>query len=37
MSKTRVVIIGGGFGGMKRSQTLRPRLSPSSHEIVLFN
>ena len=37
MSKTKIVIIGGGFGGVKCAQTLRRRLSPSSHEIVLFN
>ena len=37
MSKTRIVIIGGGFGGVKCAQTLRRSLSPTNYEIVLFN
>src|SRR5215510_14600980 len=32
----RVVIVGGGFGGVKCAKTLRRRL-PASWEIVLFN
>lgn len=34
---TRIVIVGGGFAGVKCAKTLRRRLSPDRHEIVLFN
>jgi len=37
ISKTRIVIIGGGFGGVKCALTLRRSLSPSNYEIALFN
>lgn len=37
MSGTRIVIIGGGFGGTKCAKILRKRLSSSNYEIVLFN
>jgi NADH dehydrogenase len=37
MSKKRIVIIGGGFGGVKCAKTLSRELSNSSYEIVLFN
>src|SRR5262245_53197603 len=33
----RVVIIGGGFGGVKCAKALRKQLSPAACEIVLFN
>jgi NADH dehydrogenase len=34
---TRIVIIGGGFGGVQCARTLRRRLPPEACEIVLFN
>jgi len=37
MSKKRIIIIGGGFGGVKCAKTLRRRLSPAEAEVVLFN
>lgn len=37
MARTRIVIIGGGFGGVKCAQTLRQHLRPGDAEIVLFN
>lgn len=37
MSTPRIVIIGGGFGGVQCARTLRRRLSPSQAEIILFN
>jgi NADH dehydrogenase len=37
MSPKRIVIIGGGFGGVKCAQTLRARLRPGDAEIILFN
>src|SRR5476651_1620967 len=37
MSKFRIVIIGGGFGGVKCAGTLRKLLGVSDAEIVLFN
>lgn len=33
----RVVIVGGGFGGVQCARRLRRRLSPETCEIVLFN
>jgi NADH:ubiquinone reductase (H+-translocating) len=33
----RVVIVGGGFGGVQCARTLRRRLTPEACEIVLFN
>ncbi|HKB56840.1 MAG TPA: FAD-dependent oxidoreductase [Lacunisphaera sp.] len=37
MPKKRIVIIGGGFGGVKCAQTLRSRLRGGDAELVLFN
>lgn len=37
MAKTRIVIIGGGFGGVKCAQTLCKELSTESAEVVLFD
>ena len=37
MDKKRIVIIGGGFGGVKCARTLRSRLRPADAEIILFN
>lgn len=37
MTKPRIVIIGGGFAGVKCAQTLRASLPASSTEILLFN
>jgi len=37
MGKQRIVIIGGGFGGVKCAGTLRKRLGVYDAEIVLFN
>ena len=37
MEKKRIVIIGGGFGGVKCAQTLRSRLRVGHAEIILFN
>jgi NADH dehydrogenase len=34
---TRVVIVGGGFGGVQCARSLRHRLTPEACEIVLFN
>jgi len=33
----RIVIVGGGFGGVQCARTLRRRLTPDECEIVLFN
>lgn len=37
MTKPRIVIVGGGFGGVKCAKALLEELSPESAEIVLFN
>jgi NADH dehydrogenase len=37
MSKTRIIIIGGGFGGVKCAQVLSRRLSSEQAEILLFD
>lgn len=37
MGGTRIIIIGGGFAGVKCARTLRRKLPPQSCEIVLFS
>src|SRR5438105_2456120 len=37
MSKRRIIIVGGGFGGVKCAQVLSKKLSADEAEIVLFN
>src|SRR3954467_15602671 len=37
MAKQRIVIIGGGFGGVKCARTLRSRLRTGDADIILFN
>ena len=37
MGIQRIIIIGGGFGGVKCARTLRSQLRPGDAEIVLFN
>src|SRR6184192_3456968 len=37
VSKRRIVIVGGGFGGVKCAQVLSKRLKAEETEIVLFN
>lgn len=37
MNKKRIVIVGGGFGGVKCAQTLKRELSASQVEVVLFD
>src|SRR5512135_3100057 len=37
MNKTRIIILGGGFGGVKCAQALCQELGPEQVEIVLFN
>jgi NADH dehydrogenase len=37
MSKARIIIIGGGFGGVKCAQILSRKLRPEEVEIVLFD
>jgi len=37
MSKKRIVIVGGGFGGVKCARTLRSHLRVGDAELVLFN
>lgn len=37
MASQRIVIIGGGFGGVKCAQTLRRQLRPGDAELILFN
>ena len=34
---TRIIILGGGFAGVKCAQTLRKNLAPDAAQIVLFN
>ena len=37
MSKTRIVILGGGFAGVKCARTLRKQLPINQYEVVVFN
>jgi len=37
MSQKRIVIIGGGFGGVKCARTLRSQLRKGDAEVILFN
>lgn len=37
MGMTRVIIVGGGFAGVKCARTLRKRVSANTYEIVLFS
>jgi NADH dehydrogenase len=37
MTKKRIVIVGGGFGGVKCAQTLSRKLSKDEAEIILFD
>ena len=37
MGMIRIIIVGGGFAGVKCAKTLRKRLPPQSYEIVLFS
>lgn len=37
MSKQRIIIVGGGFGGVKCAKTLGRELSSEDVEVVLFN
>ncbi len=37
MNPTRIIIIGGGFAGVRCARTLRKRLAPDACEIVLFD
>jgi NADH dehydrogenase len=37
MEKTRIIILGGGFAGVKCAETLSAELRPDQVEIVLFN
>lgn len=37
MSKTRIIVVGGGFGGVKCARALSRELSPETAEVVLFN
>ena len=37
MARTRIVIVGGGFAGVKCAKALRKRLSRIGAEIILFN
>ena len=37
MGMTRIIIVGGGFAGVKCARTLRRRLSANACGIVLFS
>lgn len=37
MELKRIIIIGGGFAGVRCARTLRKRLTPEAYEIVLFD
>src|SRR5437763_2030422 len=37
MTRTRIIIIGGGFGGVKCAKTLSRQLSRAEAEVVIFN
>lgn len=37
MKETRIIIVGGGFAGVRCAKTLRKRLRRETHEVVLFN
>ncbi len=37
MALTRIVIVGGGFAGVKCAKELRKKLTPDRYDIVLFN
>lgn len=37
MASTRIVIGGGGFGGVKCARTLRKWLAHDSYDLVIFN
>jgi len=37
MSKKRIIIVGGGFGGVKCAESFNHLLSPDEAELVLFN
>ncbi len=37
MNKQRIIIVGGGFGGVKCAKVLTRELSPAQVEVVLFN
>lgn len=37
MAHFRIVIIGGGFAGVKCAMALRKKLSPDIHDLVIFN
>jgi NADH:quinone reductase (non-electrogenic) len=37
ISRTKIIIIGGGFAGVKCAKTLCRKLQPDRYEIVLFN
>jgi NADH dehydrogenase len=37
MASSRIVIVGGGFAGVKCAKTLRRSLPPGNYDIVLFN
>src|SRR5213595_3692680 len=37
MSQRRIIIVGGGFGGVKCAQAICKRLRPDDAEVVLFN